>query len=73
MTSATAALRRPAHAAIIVALILAAALLAVVAATTALTPSGGGPGRPQAAYNHPHSPGHALADSSSSPDIYYYG
>jgi hypothetical protein len=62
MTTATAALRRPAHAAIIVALILAAALVAVVAATAALTPSGGGP----------HSPGHALADSAS-PNIYYYG
>jgi hypothetical protein len=62
MTSITAALRRPAHAAIIVALILAAALVAVVAATAALTPSGGGP----------HSPGHALADSAS-PNIYYYG
>jgi hypothetical protein len=60
--TATAALRRPAHAAIIVALILAAALVAVVAATAALTPSGGGP----------HSPGHALADSAS-PNIYYYG
>jgi hypothetical protein len=69
MTSATAALRRPARA-IMVALILAAALVAVVAATTVLRP-GGGPARPQAAYNHPHSPGHALADPSS-PDLYYH-